>query len=482
MSVSSTVRRPASRAVQALAAAMTMCGAPQSPHAQPVEEAPTARGEAALEEAVAPDAAAQAEATAEEAVVNEAATATADDIEHALRSAPDPSSLTSLAELMERVTAQPLYRGNAVELLVDGPATYAAMLDAISAAADHIHLETYIFSDDQVGRRFATALKSKAEEGVDVRVIYDTIGSRENSDDFFADMEQSGVDLHAFNDLLDGGDDESQIDTRTHRKLMVVDGAVAFTGGLNVDGTYARGSMATRSNAGEPFGWRDTHVQIRGPAVGAFQALFVEAWETAGKEQIDAESLPSPPDPVGEALVRVLGSLGGNDGVSPIRVAYQAAMEAASERILITQSYFAPDDDFLGTIIDAASRGVDVRIVVAGISDSSLLLNASRSHYSALLEAGVRIYESQESILHAKTAVVDGVWSTVGSSNIDSLSFVHNHEVNAVIVDARLGAELEALFEVDVGNGIEIVADEWARRSLWQRAKEWWSTLFEERL
>ena len=193
MSRRSTVRPTASRALRVLAAAMTMCGGPPLPHAQPVEEAPATAGEAALEEAVASDAAAQAEATAEEALVDEAATARAEDIEQALRSAPDPEALISLTELMERVSDQPLYRGNAVELLVDGPATYAAMLDAISAATDHVHLETYIFSDDQVGRRFASALKSKAEEGVDVRVIYDTIGSRESGEGFFAEMEQSGA-------------------------------------------------------------------------------------------------------------------------------------------------------------------------------------------------------------------------------------------------------------------------------------------------
>jgi cardiolipin synthase len=157
-------------------------------------------------------------------------------------------------------------------------------------------------------------------------------------------------------------------------------------------------------------------------------------------------------------------------------------MEAANKSVLITQSYFAPDDDFTATIKATAERGVDVRILVAGISDSSLLLEASRAHYSGLLDAGVRIFESQEAIMHAKTAVVDGVWSTIGSSNIDSLSFVHNHEVNAAIVDAKLAAELETLFEVDVGNSVEIVPEEWSRRSLWQRFKERWSVLFEERL
>ena len=403
-----------------------------------------------------------------------------EDTARAVASAPDPRALATLSQLIEQVTDQPLYRNNSARLLLDGPQTYESMLAAIGAAEHHVHLETYIFSDERVGERFASALIAKAREGITVRVIYDSLGSRNSAPEFFARMEQAGVELHEFNPL-ERPEQEGGI-TRDHRKMLIVDNAVAFTGGANIDEPYARASRAVSGAADGNTGWRDTQVEIRGPAVAGFQELFLALWEELGKETIDPETLPDPPKRAGDALVRVLSAVGGNEGVSQIRIAYEAAMDAASESILITQSYFAPDDVFTTHILAAAARGVDVRVLVAGKSDSSLLLNASRAHYSELLDAGIRIFESQESILHAKTAVIDGVWSTVGSSNLDSLSFIHNHEVNAVIVGREVGAELEAVFANDVANGVAIVSEEWSRRSLWQRAKEWWAIVYEYRL
>jgi cardiolipin synthase len=180
--------------------------------------------------------------------------------------------------------------------------------------------------------------------------------------------------------------------------------------------------------------------------------------------------------------VRVLSALGGNDEVSQIWVAYQAAAKVAADRIWITQSYFAPDDEFTAAICEAAARGVDVRILVAGFSDSDLLLNASRAYYSDLLKAGIKVFESQEHIMHAKTMVVDGYWSTVGSSNLDYMSFLHNHEANAVILGARFAAQLEDVFLADLENAVQIEPDRWRRRSLWQRTKELGSYFIRYRL
>jgi cardiolipin synthase len=184
----------------------------------------------------------------------------------------------------------------------------------------------------------------------------------------------------------------------------------------------------------------------------------------------------------GNTLVRVLSGVGGNAEASQIWVAYQAAAKVARERIYITQSYFAPDEELTAAIIEAAARGVDVRMLVTGFSDSQILLNASRAYYADLLAGGVRVFESQENIMHAKTMVVDGYWSTVGSSNLDYLSFLHNHEVNAVILGAEFASELEDVFLADLENSVEIVAEEWRQRSLWQRAKELGSYLIRYRL
>ena len=395
-----------------------------------------------------------------------------------------PASVRVLDELIERLTDQPLYRHNAVRLLLDGPETHTAMLDAIASAEHHVHLETYIIADDEIGRRFADALVRKARQGVTVRLLFDSIGSRGNDPEFFARLEEQGVQIREFNPPNPVEDrNPFDIPTRDHRKLLIVDGRVAYTGGINIDRNYARPSLLTAPDGVGATGWRDTHVEISGPAVAGFQRLFVDMWEQLDVELEEPLYEPQASElEVGDTRVRVLPAIGGDEGASAIWVAYQAAAKVASERIWITQSYFAPDDVFTAAIVEAAARGVDVRILVAGFSDSDLLINASRSYYSALLEAGVRVFESQEQILHAKTMVVDGYWSTIGSSNLDYMSFLHNHEVNAVIVDARFAASMEDLFLADVENGTEIALARWRERSLWQRAKEFWSQVIRYRL
>jgi cardiolipin synthase len=394
-----------------------------------------------------------------------------------------PESVRVLEEVIERLTDSPLYRDNAVELLLDGPETHSAMLEAIASAEHHVHLETYILVDDEVGTRFADALAAKARMGVSVRVIYDSIGSRSASEDLWTRLEEAGVAVRAFNPP-DPREDRTpfDIDTRDHRKLLVVDGRVAFTGGINIDRNYVRASDVVGGESASS-GWRDTHIRIRGPAVAAFEQLFVDLWE-----KIDAPLEEPPYAPPrgsldrGDTLVRVLAGVGGNDEVSQIWVAYQAAAKVARQRIWITQSYFAPDDEFTAAILEAAARGVDVRILVAGFSDSQLLLNASRAYYADMLDAGIKVFESQEQIMHAKTMVVDGYWSTVGSSNLDYLSFLHNHEANAVILGSAFAAQLEEVFLADLGNAVQIDAERWGDRSLWQRAKELGSYFIRYRL
>jgi cardiolipin synthase A/B len=400
-----------------------------------------------------------------------------------LRRGAVPESVRVLEQVIERLTEAPLYRNNAVELLLDGPETHGAMLEAIASAEHHVHLETYIFLDDEVGTEFAQALAAKARMGVPVRVVYDSIGSRGVAGEFWLGLEEAGVEVREHNPP-DPVQDQNpfDIDTRDHRKLLIVDGRVAFTGGINIDRNYARPSDVVGGKSASS-GWRDTHIRISGPAVAAFQQLFVGLWE-----RLDAplEEPPYAPPPneldEGNTLVRVLSGFGGNEEVSQVWVAYQAAAKVAAARIWITQSYFAPDDEFMSAIREAAARGVDVRILVAGFSDSDLLLNASRAYYGDLLAAGIKVFESQEQILHAKTMVVDGYWSTVGSSNLDYLSFLHNHEANAVVLGAEFAAQLEDVFLADLENALEIQAERWRQRSLWQRTKELGSYFIRYRL
>jgi cardiolipin synthase len=398
------------------------------------------------------------------------------------RGAP-PESVRALEQVIERLTEAPLYRDNAVELLLDGPQTHGAMLEAIHSAEHHVHLETYILVDDEVGTEFADALAAKARMGTPVRVIYDSIGSRGAASEFWLELEEAGVEVRAFNPP-DPVQDQNpfDIDTRDHRKLLIVDGRLAFTGGINIDGNYARPSDVVGGTSASS-GWRDTHIRISGPAVAAFQQLFVGLWEQLDAPLDEPPYVPAPRElDEGNTLVRVLAGVGGNDEASQIWVAYQAAAKVAAARIWITQSYFAPDDEFMAAIREAAARGVDVRILVAGFSDSQLLLNASRAYYGDLLETGIKVFESQEHIMHAKTMVVDGYWSTVGSSNLDYLSFLHNHEANAVILGEAFAAQLEDVFLADLENAVEIEASRWRQRSLWQRTKELGSYLIRYRL
>ncbi len=394
--------------------------------------------------------------------------------------APDPQAIERLEALMETVSDEPLFKDNEVRLLVDGPETYAAMLAAIGAAKENVHLETYIFNEDVVGDRFADALLAKSAAGVSVRVIYDSLGSRESSPEFFDRMREGGIQLVEFHPVNPAtGGNPLNANVRDHRKLLVVDGETAFTGGVNLDKNYSSSSVS-RHRPTKAAGWRDTHIQIRGPAVAGFQRLFLSNWKLGnGPSPEDESKLFPKPVAHGKNLVRVLSSLGGDGKVSPIRMAYGYAMEAASERIWITQSYFGPDADFLETMTTAAGRGVDVRIIVTGFTDSPTLLNISRSCYEQLLEAGVKIYESSDVMLHAKTAVIDGVWSTVGSSNLDYRSFIHNDEVNAVVVGEDFGTSMETLFRKDMALSTPIALEQWEQRPLFDRMKEKLSRLFQ---
>jgi cardiolipin synthase len=385
----------------------------------------------------------------------------------------------------ERITGKPLVAGNKLTLLVDGPAAYAEMYKAIRAAKHHIHLETFIFSDDDVGQKFAQLLLDKNKQGVEVRVIYDAFGSANTSNAFLDRLKDSGIEVHEFNPINPLKGPLWKMDNRDHRKILVVDGRVGFTGGMNVSGVYATGSFsAPGSDEDEKpsleVGWRDTHVRIDGPAVADLQHLFLKQWAEENADDIPqdkAQKYFPHPTPKGNDLVRIIASDGGDEKYE-IYEAYLTAIEHATECIWVTQAYFAPNDEMLGALKDAAKRGVDVRILVPGLTDTPIILNASRAEYAKLLKAGIRIFERKDAMVHAKTAVVDGVWSTVGSSNFDYMSFLHNSEANAVIVSREFGRQMQQLYEFDEQHAREINRKHWKHRPLLARAVEHLSRLF----
>jgi cardiolipin synthase len=381
-------------------------------------------------------------------------------------------------EIVETVGGTPVFCGNRATLLVDGDMAFAAMLDVIDSARDHVNFETYIIKDDDVGRRFADLLLKKRAEGVTVNLIYDGFGCRGTPMSFFDRLKEGGVNTLEFNPISFGRvRGYNAFYHRTHRKMLIVDGTVAFAGGINIGTDYLK-SRPPRDRISPPFQfWRDTHIMIEGPAVAAFQEIFLHTWlSQAGAPPMTARYFP-PGERRGDQMVQVVDSTPGYAHRGSY-VMYVSAVTHAQKSVHMTQSYFVPDKQMMQALVDAAQRGVDVRIILPGCTDHGIVRQAGRRHYQELLDAGVRLYERAGVVLHSKTAVIDGVWSTVGSTNLELWSFVTSDEVNAVVIGSRFADDMEASFQKDLAQSREILPDEWSRRPLVDRVKEFLSNLF----
>jgi len=386
------------------------------------------------------------------------------------------SDVAALAALEEAATGSPLIAGNKVTLLYDGPQTMAAIIAAISAAKDHINLETYIFDQDELGIRFADLLIARQRAGVQVNVIYDSVGTIGTPQAFFDKMRDAGIHLLVFNPVnplkLRGTWAPWEPNNRDHRKILVVDGLVAFTGGVNISSTYANSSLfRSKAMRNAKVGWRDTHIKIEGPAVAALQWVFLDHWASQESPDLPDSDFFPPLKEAGDKLVRVLASEPGGD--YDIYKAYVLAIQKATKTVHITSAYFVPDVQIMKALSDAAQRGVDVKIILPGVSDSGLLFHAARSFYSEMLASGINIFQLQIAVLHAKTAVIDKVWATVGSTNIDTRSFLHNHEINVVVFGEEFGNAMENAFAEDLRYSTEITQGKWDQRPLDDRLKEW---------
>jgi cardiolipin synthase len=380
--------------------------------------------------------------------------------------------------VLESVTESPLTKGNKVTLLIDGPATYAAMFEAIRGAKDHINLETFILEDDEIGRKFTELLLRKQAEGVQVNIIYDSMGSFTTSEAFFKHLRDGGIHVIEFNPIspLNGHLKWLMINP-DHRKILIVDGKVAISGGINISKVYSGRLSGRKKVKGEQLPWRDTDVQIEGPAVAEFQKLFLDTWsKQEGPELPEPNYYPKMKED-GNALVRVVGSTPGSDNRITF-IVYVAAITFAEHSIHLTNAYFVPDEQILKAFTDAAERGVDVKIILPSNTDSQLALNAARYNYSELLKAGVRIYERRNAVLHAKTAVIDGIWSTVGSTNLDYWSLLSDDEVNAVVLSREFAIEMERMFASDLAQSDQIQCDKWGERPLLQKITESFAHLF----
>lgn len=379
--------------------------------------------------------------------------------------------------LMSGLTDSPLVVGNKVELLVDGPTTYNAMFKAIEDAKDHINMETYIFEDDEIGRHFAALLIAKQLGGVQVNLIYDSAGSFYTPKEFFTRMKESGINVLEFNPvnplLARKG---WQFNQRDHRKLLIVDGKIAFVGGINISSVYSSGSLGSGSRKKTPTNtekqpWRDTHLQLTGPVIAEFQKLFISTWNQQKGEPLASKNYFPEPSNQGFEVVSALGS-SPEEAYSKIYVTLLSAINSAETQISLTNAYFVPDPQLLTALIEAAQRGVEVRLLLPEKTDSNLVYYASRSFYDELLSANIKIYEKQDALLHAKTALIDGVWSTIGSTNLDWRSFTNNQEIDAVILGQEFGDKMQLMFENDLASSELITLEAWRKRSLVMRIKE----------
>ena len=381
----------------------------------------------------------------------------------------------------EAIAGNPLLVGNKVTLLRDGPATFKAMFTSIKEARDHINVEFYIIEDDEVGNRFADALLAKRAEGVDVNLIYDSVGALNTPSAFFERLKAGGVRVIEFNPINPLTARRGwEVNWRDHRKVLIVDGRTAFVGGINISSVYSRGSFSKRQRPANEskLPWRDTHVQLEGPVVAEFQRMFIDTWQKQGGELLTDKRYFPAPVTKGTDVARAMAGTP-EDSPNSIYVTMLSAIRSAETSVHLTNAYFVPDKQMVAALTEAAARGVEVKIILPSTTDSGLVFHAGRSYYTVLLRGGVKIYEQKDAVLHAKTAVVDGVWSTIGSTNLDWRSFVHNNEINAVILGGGFGAQMEAMFEADLERSDRITLDRWQQRSLATRMKETGARLWE---
>jgi cardiolipin synthase len=375
----------------------------------------------------------------------------------------------SVLYLGTRLTGLPPRAGNRVELLVDNERAFRAKGDAVRGAERSVWAEYYIVEDDATGRGFLADLASRARAGCDVRLLYDAVGS-------------SGIPGHALEELrAAGGRAEAFLPVnplrkrwsahlRNHRKLLVVDERIGFTGGMNIGDAYARGATAAPGSAralrNRP--WHDAHLRVEGPSVLDLATVFAEDWTFASGERLVPSSVPIPVP--GGSVVAALPS--GPDQASNANAhTYFAALSGALERCWITTPYFVPDEPTVRALCNAAYRGIDVRVLVPAESDVPLAQAAGRFFYGPLLRSGVRIFEYEPAFLHAKTVVVDGSWALVGSANFDFRSFSLNFELGALVFDRSFAALLDARFAKDLAESREVTPAAVGRRGFADRAR-----------
>jgi cardiolipin synthase len=364
----------------------------------------------------------------------------------------------------EALTSAPISHGDDAELLVNGDEIFPAFLETIRGAEHTLNLLTYVYWRGDIAREVAHALRDKAAEGVEVNVLLDAVGTVKMERSLLREMTDAGVTLARFRPLKPYA--LRRLNNRTHRKLLIADGRVGLIGGVGIAEEWT-------GNAQDPDHWRDTHVRVHGPVVRGLQGAFAENWlEATGVVLAGAEYLPEIPAPDGGGPMQVVRSSAGV-GDTNVEALYFLAIASARERLDLTAAYFAPRPAFVDALTDAAGRGVEVRVLVPGPHiDKEFVRIAGRAVYEELLEAGVRVFEYQPTMLHAKSLVVDGAWASVGSINFDNRSFQLQDEATLCVQSEAFAGRLTAQFERDLAVSEEIDLARWRERPAHHQALE----------
>ena len=373
----------------------------------------------------------------------------------------DPGELQTLIPSIVGLTHSALDLGNEVQVLQNGDGFFPPLFRDIAAARHSVHVETYIWWDGRLARQLAALLAKKASEGVEVRVLVDASGGRQLKGEVKEMLTRAGAQVAHFHPLRLSN--LGRLNNRDHRKLVIIDGRIAYTGGHGIADDWT-------GNAQDKKHWRDTGLRIRGPAVNRLQGCFAENWiEETGEIPAGDQYFPHlPPAGLTPAHVAYTSPTG---AVSSVQVLYYLAIKAARREIIIQNPYLIPDEEAIEALAEAVRRGVEVKIMVPSddATDSPVVQHASHHHFGTLLRRGVRIWEYRRTLLHQKVIVVDGVWSSVGSTNFDERSFQLNDEVNVGVIDPRVATELKAAFQSDLRFAREVTYHGWRDRSLWHK-------------
>lgn len=366
-----------------------------------------------------------------------------------------------LARLILNDTCSPVSTGNDVEILANGENKFPAVLQSLRTAEHFIHLEYYIYEDDDIGREIENILLQKVNEGVKIRFIYDDFGSHGVRKRMADNLRKAGVEIFPFSKVV-LWHLANRLNYRNHRKIIIIDGKTAFVGGINVSDKYINGSGR------DQIYWRDMHVKLSGPAVHFLQYLFLCDWNFCAKQTLETNEIFFPQDfpaaQKSDKIVQIVGS--GPDSDRPsIMLSILKCIASAKEQICISSPYFIPGASINDALVCAALSGIKVKLLLPGKSDSQIVNWAAHSYFDELLNAGIEIYLYQKGFLHAKTLVADHSVSMIGTANMDQRSFVLNFEVNAIIYDTETAAEMIRIFNADLQNAVKVSFEDWQKRS-----------------